>query len=132
MRKSGKIAIALIRVIEVLAKFALYKVLREDYISEIYFETAIDLEEHFFRIISNNSNKEQKYFSIKEDKKISNFIGYDNYQIGIKLQIESSRIIKKGNQNKNSLEDNTNIIKYLKDGYIHTSLHNFISLIQTR
>lgn len=111
-----RILIALTRVIEILAKFANYKENSMQHIHNVYFKNMQDLDEIFFEIISNESSLEHLYFSIKEDKSVSNYISYDNYREGINIQIESSRKLKKGSS-KISMNDNKNIIDYLKDGY---------------
>lgn len=112
-----KILIALTRTIEILAKFANYKDSSMQHIYNVYFKDIQDLDEIFFKIISSESSLEHLYFSIKEDKTVSNYISYDNYREGINIQIESSRKLKKGSSKISTSDQNKNIIDYLKDGY---------------
>lgn len=125
-----EVVVPLTRVIEILAQFALYKDKSANYIFEIYFKTEIDLEKHFYTIMENDSSKEHDYFSIRQNnnhnKNKSLFIVYENYHRDIKIQIQSSREIKRGKKNEESPEINTNIVRYLQTGY--TQYRKFLKL----
>lgn len=103
-----------VRMTEYLFKFALQN---NDSLNNIYFNIKQPLDQNFFQLLENESSTEKNCFFIREDKKIGNFLVYQNDEIGLHLQIESSRMIRKGEQNNEW--HNTNIINYLLDGRQH-------------
>lgn len=103
-----------VRMSEYLFKFALQN---NDLLNDIYFNIKKPLDQNFFQLLENENSSEKNCFFIREDKKIGNFLVYQNNEIGLHLQIKSSRMIRKGEQNHEW--HNTNIINYLLAGRQH-------------
>ena len=100
-----------VRMSEYLFKFALQN---NDSLNNIYFNIKQPVDQNFFHLLENEDSTEKNCFFIREDRKIGNFLVYQNDEIGLHLQIESSRMIRKGEQHHEWC--NTNIINYLLDG----------------
>ena len=103
----------LIRTIEYLVKFEQYD---NAYINEKYFDNIRnkDIDINFLELASTDPI-EKDYFLIKQDKNKANFLVYENYVMGIKIHIESSRTINKGQQTGN-FEQNHKIADYFATG----------------
>ncbi|WP_434637352.1 hypothetical protein MLC35_00930 [Sulfurimonas sp. NW7] len=101
----------IVRIIEYLLAFA-----REnnEKLNNIYFNTKQALDQNFFNLLEDQNSNEKNCFFIRRDKKIGNFLVYQNHELDIHIQIESSRMIRKG-ESRNDWQ-NTNIVHYILDG----------------
>jgi len=73
----------------------------------------------FFEIIDNNISHESEYYFLNHDneKEKRNYIEYFNKTEEIKIHIKSSRRLNTGKESDNESTRNTNIIKYILEGY---------------
>lgn len=100
-----------VRTIEYLAKFYLSK---NEYLYERYL---LNQKDHFENIVelSNNDIVEKDCFFIVHDPKYGNFMKYENKELGISIQVLSSRKITSGVST--GKEFNSKITHYLSDAF---------------
>ena len=105
------ISIGVVRTIEYLAKFYFSK---NEHLYETYLSNQKD---HFENLVelSNNDIVEKDCFYIAHDPKLSNFIKYENTDLGISIQVLSSRKITSGVST--GKEFNSKITNYLSDAF---------------
>lgn len=105
------ISIGIVRTMEYLAKFYLS---RNEYLYETYL---LNQKDHFENLVelSNNDIVENDCFFIAHDPKLSNFMKYENKEIGISIQVLSSRKITSGVST--GKEFNSKITNYLSDAF---------------
>jgi len=99
-----------VRVTEYLLAFAQEN---NEKLNNIYFDTKQVLDQNFFNLLEDQNSTEKNCFFIRRDKKIGNFLVYQNNVLGIHIQIESSRMVRKG-ESRNDWY-NTNIVHYILD-----------------
>jgi len=100
-----------VRITEYLLAFAQEN---NEKLNDIYFNTKQVLDQNFFNLLEDQNSTEKNCFFIRHDKKIGNFLVYQNNELDIHIQIESSRMVRKG-ESRNELQ-NTNIVNYMLDG----------------
>lgn len=105
------ISIGVVRTIEYLAKFYFSK---NEHLYETYLSNQKD---HFENLVelSNNDIVEKDCFYIAHDPKLSNFMKYENTDLGISIQVLSSRKITSGVST--GKEFNSKITNYLSDAF---------------
>ena len=105
------ISIGVVRTIEYLAKFYFSK---NEHLYETYLSNQKD---HFENLVelSNNDIVEKDCFFIAHDPKLSNFMKYENTDLGISIQVLSSRKITSGVST--GKEFNSKITNYLSDAF---------------
>jgi hypothetical protein len=101
--------ITIVRIIEYLIVFANAN---HPHIDNLYFSDLFSLDATFLKHTTEPSSLEKSYFFIKFDKKIGNYLVYQNIVEDIYLKINSSRMIRKGEQVEDS-QLNQNITSYL-------------------
>jgi len=107
----NNISIGVVRVVEYLAKFYLSK---NKHLYETYL---LNQKDHFGNLVelSNNDIVERDCFFIAHDPKLSNFMKYENVELGISIQVMSSRKITSGVSI--GKEFNSKITLYLNDAF---------------
>ncbi|MGE4511048.1 MAG: hypothetical protein AB7D43_08090, partial [Sulfurimonadaceae bacterium] len=98
-----------VRVLEYLIAFAKAN---NPYLDRLYFSDFASLDMTFLKLSTEPSSFEKSYFFIKFDKKLGNYLVYQNALENIYLKINSSRKTNKGEQVGDS-ELNQNITHYL-------------------
>jgi len=101
----------IVRITEYLLAFTLEN---NKKLNNIYFNTKQALDQNFFNLLEDQNSTEKNCFFIRHDKKIGNFLVYQNNELDIHIQIESSRMVRKG-ESRNDWK-NTNIVHYILDG----------------
>lgn len=99
----------LVRMLEYLLAFVDSK---EEYLLAKYFSSFEIIDIEFLEHFSDTNDREQLNFYIKHDKKVGNFLVYENKLENIHIQIESSRMLRKGAKHKDTFY-NRNIVNYL-------------------
>ena len=105
------ISIGVVRTIEYLAKFYFSK---NEHLYETYLSNKKDYFENLVEL-SNNDIVEKDCFFIAHDPKLSNFMKYENTDLGISIQVLSSRKITSGVST--GKEFNSKITNYLSDAF---------------
>jgi hypothetical protein len=105
------ISIGVVRTIEYLAKFYFSK---NEHLYETYLSNQKDYFENLVEL-SNNDIVEKDCFFIAHDPKLSNFMKYENTDLGISIQVLSSRKITSGVST--GKEFNSKITNYLSDAF---------------
>ena len=105
------ISIGVVRTIEYLAKFYFSK---NEHLYETYLLNQKDYFENLVEL-SNNDIVEKDCFFIAHDPKLSNFMKYENTDLGISIQVLSSRKITSGVST--GKEFNSKITNYLSDAF---------------
>ncbi|MGE4511372.1 MAG: hypothetical protein AB7D43_09760, partial [Sulfurimonadaceae bacterium] len=98
-----------VRVLEYLIAFAKAN---NPHLDRLYFFDKEQLDITFLKYATEPSSFEKSYFLIKFDKKLGNYLVYQNNLEDIYLKINSSRMLRKGEQVEDS-QFNQNITHYL-------------------
>lgn len=101
-----------IRMIEYLIAFDLSD---NDELDNKYFTNLNELDINFLSLAGDLESLEKNHFFIKNDPKMGNFLVYENSDLGIHLQIESSRMLRQGEASLNDFYNN-NITRYFNQG----------------
>lgn len=104
----------LVRMNEYLFSFLNYQ---SRYLEKIYFAELDSIDTVFLHQFTDSNDQKQSYYFIKNDPRQGNFLVYENHDEDIKIQIDSSRKLRKGSKSNDTFY-NTNICHYFAKNQI--------------